>query len=292
MGSRCSPQVRFPDAANKKAVTKYNRECALSVRAKLKNCFLLLAILASSNLFNINMAYPKDKKEYRIGIDGTYPPFSHRNLDGEYLGFDIDIANALCQAMKIKCTLVKYEWNNLLAAVRGKKVDFVIASVDITRPRRELVDFSAPYLQTPSAIVVGKDSILSGLDIEDLRDAQFGVLKSSPHGEYIRTHRPDTHIKLYENEADYFVDLANRKLDGIVGNPILLNDWLKTSDGKNCCRLLGTLPHDDQINGEGFGIAVEKNSDKLLKRINKALKSIRKSGKYAKIMRTHLPFLK
>ncbi len=264
----------------------------MSFRLILKIYLLVLAVLASSAIFGTNTTYAKDDKQYLIGVDGTYPPFSHRNLDNEFKGFDIDIANALCLTMKIKCTLVGFEWSNLLAAVRGKKVDFVIASVDITGPRRRLVDFSVPYLRIPSAIVVQKDSILSGLDIEDLRDAQLGVLKSSPHAEYIRTHRPDAHIKLYENKADYFVDLVNRKLDGIAGNPILLNDWLQTSDGKNCCRLLGTLPHDHQINGEGFGIAVEKNSDKLLKQINKALKSINKSGKYAKIMRTHLPFLK
>ncbi len=264
----------------------------MSFRLILRIYLLALAVLAFPNMFSANTAYAKDDKEYLIGVDGTYPPFSHRNLDNEFIGFDIDIVDALCQTMKIKCTLVGYEWSNILAAVRGKKVDFAVASIDITGPRRKLVDYSDPYLQIPSAIVVQKDSILSGLDIEDLRNAQLGVLKSSPHGEYIRTHRPDTHTKLYENEAGYFVDLANRKLDGIVGNPVLLNDWLQTADGKNCCRMLGTLPHDDQINGEGFGIAVRKNSDKLLKQINKALKSIKKSGKYAKIVRTHLPFLK
>ena len=254
--------------------------------------FCMLVLSAGSFLAAISTATAQDKNEYRVGIDGTYPPFSHKTIDEEFVGFDIDITRAICKTLKVKCELVSFKWSNLLAALRGKKIDFVVATLAITNARKELVDFSNPYIQIPSAIVVRKNSILSGIDVEDLRDAQLGVLKSSPHGEYIRVHRPKTHIKLYDSQVEYYIDLTNRQLDGIVGNPILLDDWLQTADGKACCRMLGTLPHDSQINGEGFAIAVEKNSGQLLKQINKALETIAQSGQLAKIQRTHLPFRK
>ncbi len=254
--------------------------------------FCILVLFAGSNLVTTPSATAQDKKEYSVGVDGTYPPFSHKTIDEKFVGFDIDIARTICASLKVKCKLASFKWSNLLAALRGKKVDFVVATIAITNARKELVNFSDPYIQIPSAIIVRNNSILSGIEVEDLRDAQFGVLKSSPHGEYIRVHRPKTHIKLYNSQAEYYVDLTNRQLDGIVGNPILLDAWLQTADGKACCRMLGTLPHDNQINGEGFAIAVEKKSEKLLKQINKALKTISRSGQLAKIQRTHLPFLK
>ncbi|MCP4184279.1 MAG: transporter substrate-binding domain-containing protein [Hyphomicrobiales bacterium] len=264
---------------------------SLNVRFRLL-LFCILVLFAGSTLAGIFSAAAQEKKEYNIGVDGTYPPFSHKTIDDRYVGFDIDIAHAICKTLSIKCNLASFKWSNLLAAVRGKKVDFVIATIAITDARRELVDFSDPYIQIPSAIIVRNNSIFSGIEVEDLRDAQFGVLKSSPHGEYIRAHRPETHIKLYDSQAEYYVDLTNRQLDGIVGNPILLDAWLQTADGKACCRMLGTLPHDNQINGEGFAIAVEKKSKELLKQINKALNTITQSGQIDKIQRTHLPFLK
>jgi len=263
----------------------------LSIRFEV----LLLYILILFGTFAAP-AFPsasaQDKKQYRIGIDGTYPPFSHRTINGEYIGFDIDIAEAICDTLNAECELVSFKWSNLLAAVRGKKVDLVVAAIAITEARRELVDFSAPYIKIPSAVIVRNNSILSGVEIEDLQDAQFGVLKSSPHGEYIRVHRPKTHIKLYDTQSEYYVDLTNRQLDGVVGNPVLLDAWLQTADGKACCRMLGTLPHDNQINGEGFAIAVEKESQQLLQQINQALQKMTQSGELEKIQRTHLPFLK
>lgn len=254
--------------------------------------FCILVLFAGSNLAGVLQATAQDKTEYRVGIDGTYPPFSHKTIDDEFVGLDIDITHAICKTLKVKCKLVSFKWSNLLAAVRGNKVDFVVATIAITNARRELVNFSDPYIQIPSAIIVRNNSILSGIEVDDLRDAQFGVLKSSPHGEYIRTHRSKTHIKLYDSSAEYYVDLTNRQLDGIVGNPILLDAWLQSADGKVCCRMLGTLPHDSQINGEGFAIAVEKKSEQLLEQINEALTTITRSGQLAKIQRTHLPFLK
>jgi len=254
--------------------------------------FCTLLLFASPNLNGNFTVSAQGTKEYRVGVDGTYPPFSHKRIDDNFVGFDIDIAQAICKSLKIKCRFVAYKWSNLLAAVRGGKVDFVIAAIEITPARGELVEFSNPYIKISGAIIVRKDSILSGITVEDLRDAQIGVLKSSPHGEYIRVHRPETHVKHYKNQAEYFVDLTNRQLDGIAGNPVVLDAWLQTADGKSCCRMLGTLPFDPQINGQGMAVAVQKDAKKLLNQINKALESIRKSRQMAKIIRTHLPFLK
>jgi len=238
------------------------------------------------------VATAKDGKKLHIGVDGTYPPFSHTNLDGEISGLDIDVAKAVCKIIKVDCTLEKFKWDNLSAALRAKKIDMVIATMRENPENRKLVEFSMSYLQIPSAIIVRNDSILSGIDVEDLKDKQIGVLKSSPHGEYIRTHRPATVLKLYENEKEYFDDLINKQLDGVIGNPIILDDWLQTKDGLRCCRMLDTLPHDPQINGEGFAVAVAKDNDRLMKRLDKALKSMRASGELAEIIRAHLPYLR
>lgn len=237
-------------------------------------------------------AMSQEFKQLRIGVDGTYPPFSHRNIEGVFSGFDIDIAAAVCEKLNSKCTLHQFSRDNLVPALRGGKIDMIVATMQVNDATQSLVLLTQPYLQIPAMILVRKDSILSGIEKQDLQDAQLGALKSSSHAEYLRTNYPATHIHLFEKQSDYFLKLANRQLDGIIGDPVLLNNWLETPDGKNCCRILGLLPHEAPINGEGFAIAVHLKQKKLQNALNKTLKSIVKSGNIAKIRRRHLPFLK
>ena len=243
-------------------------------------------------LANITQLYAQNNKPILVGVDGKYPPFSNVDIDGVLIGLDIELSMAICKKIKRTCNFVRYPWEDQLTALRAKKVDIVVAAVEINDQRRKLVDFSNPYLQIPSMIAVRKDTILLGVKNEDLQGAVLGVINSSTHALYAKTHLIQAKTKSYEQESDYFLDLANGQLDGIVGNAIIIDEWLTTPEGNNCCKMLGSLPYDNQINGEGFGIGVRKGEEKLLLKINGALRKLRESGKLKKIIHRNLPFLK
>lgn len=253
--------------------------------------FRFLTISLVSMLLLPIVSQAQEFKNLRVGVDGTYPPFSHRNIDGVYSGIDIEIANALCKKIKSECTFQQFSWDNLVPALRGKKVDLVVASMQPNAANSKLVAFSKTYLKKSSIIIVQKDSILSSVEIDDLQDAQFGVLSSSSHGEYLRTHLKRSHINRYNKREEYLADLVNHQLDGVVGDPVLLDLWLKTEEGSQCCRVLGTLAHDPDINGIGSSIAVRSGDEKLLNAVNKALDKLEQSGETSSIIQSYLPYL-
>ncbi len=257
----------------------------------MKPSSLVLAFVTC--LFMVGQAAAQSGAVLRVGVDGAYPPFSHQRLDGTIAGFDIDITDALCRTMRTECELVAARWDNLIPALRGGKVDAVVASISISDERRELVDFSDPYYVMPSAIAVRQDTLISGTAPEDLAGSRLGAVTSTVHATYGEALLPDAEIALYDDAEDYRTDLANGRIDGVIDNPLILTRWIDgglAGDGGNCCKLLGTLAPDPAINGEGVAIAVRKGEDGLRQRINEALAKIIADGTHAAIAEAYFAF--
>ena len=81
-------------------------------------------------------------KTIRIATEGAYPPFNYTNADGSLSGFDVDVANALCEQMQANCEIVAQDWDGIIPGLLAQKYDAVIAGMSITAERQEKVDFS------------------------------------------------------------------------------------------------------------------------------------------------------
>ncbi len=217
-----------------------------------------------------------------IGTEGAYPPFNNLEADGSLTGFDIDIAKALCDEMKTECTFVTQDWDGIIPALQAKKFDAIIASMSITPERKEKVDFTSKYYNTPPAVAVLKDSPLTEATEESLAGKIIGAQSSTTHSNYAEAHMSKSELKLYPTTEEYKLDLVNGRVDAVVDDVIVLSEWLKSEDGA-CCKILATLPIDPVINGDGAGIAVRKGDDALREKLTAAILAIRANGKYKEI---------
>ena len=248
-----------------------------------------IALATSAMVLALGAAQAQEKV-VKIGTEGAYPPFNNLTSDGKLVGFDIDIAQALCDEMKVKCEFIAQHWDGIIPALQAGKFDAIVASMSITPERKEKVDFSNKYYNTPSALAVPKDSTVKGVAKADLAGKSVGVQSSTTHFNYASKTYTDSTVKPYPTAQEYQLDLANGRLDAVEDDIVVLSQWLATPDGA-CCKLLGQpSPQPPEIFGEGAGIAVRKGDTELKDKLNAAIKAIRANGKYKEINAKYFKF--
>lgn len=248
-----------------------------------------LIVIAAIAAALVVPAAAQDKMKLRIGTEGAYPPFNSTTANGELVGFDVDIAKALCEKMDAECTFVAQDWDGIIPALLANKYDAIIASMSITPERAEVVAFSNKYYNTPPAIAVPKDSSLTEATPEALSDIIMGAQSSTTHANYAAAKFPDTQLRRYGSPDEYKLDLESGRIDAAIDDVVVLSDWIDSPDGE-CCKILTTLKVDPEINGVGAGVAVRQDEEELVAKLNEAIAAIRADGTYKQINDKYFAF--
>src|SRR5690606_21010266 len=90
----------------------------------------------------------------KIGIAAEpYPPFASPDASGNWVGWEVEIAKALCEQAGLQCEITPVAWDGIIPALTTKKIDAITASMSITDERKQTIDFSDKYYNTPTSII-------------------------------------------------------------------------------------------------------------------------------------------
>lgn len=213
-----------------------------------------------------------------IATEGAYPPFNEKNAAGELVGFDVDIAKALCGEMKIECEIVAQDWDGIIPGLVNNKYDAIVASMSITDERKESIDFTGPYYSSYISIIAKKDS---GLTQETALTETIGAQRSTVSSSWAEDKagsRGD--IKLYDTQTAAYADLLAGRIDAIVSDLLPAMIWVKENP---TYELIGEkIDINDKI-----GIGIRKGEDDLKKKFDDAIAAIREDGTYQKISESY-----
>ena len=225
----------------------------------------------------------------RFLTEDDYPPFHFALPDGTLSGFDVDLARAICEDLKITCTIQARRFDTLTAALNDDQGDALIAAIRIDPQTRATLDFTAPYYTTPARFASLTSLAAEPAIPESLRGKIVGVEAKSAHEAYLQTFFPDTIRKPYESQKLLREALFKGDIDTIFGDGIALSSWLDGPEGQNCCRFRGGPFIDTRFFGEGVGIAVKKGNTPLRQTLDYALAELASRGTYTDLYLKYFP---
>ena len=247
---------------------------------KIKNK-LLSTFVAASLAISAGSAMAAEK--IRFATEGAWAPFNFIDETGKPQGFDVDIADALCEKLQAECEMVTQDWDGLIPGLKVRKFDAIIASMSITEERQRVVDFTDPYYSGGLRFVAAKDKSFDTA-VESLKGKTIGAQRATVGGIYLEDKLSDVvNVKLYDTNDSVYLDLKSGRLDGALSDELPTYEWLKNEPGY-------------EYKGEAFnkndkiGIAVRKNDQELRDKLNRALQAIVADGTYAKINAKYFPF--
>ena len=217
-----------------------------------------------------------------------YAPYTSKDASGKWVGWEIDLMNALCAQMNEKCQLVEVSWDGIIPALTSKQIDVIWSSMSITDERKKTIDFSNMYYNTPSNLIGQKDGDTS-IAPDHLKGKLLGVQLSTTHERYAQKFFAPAGavVKTYSTQDEANNDLAAGRLDYIQADSTALDAFLKTDQGKQCCELKGTVPDDAETLGFGVGAGVRKEDTALKEKINAAIAELTKQQKFTEITKNY-----
>ncbi len=228
---------------------------------------LLTALLAGS-------AFAAQAKDITFAMEPSYPPFELTNEKGEIIGFDVDVANAICKEIQATCHFKSQAFDALIPSLKAKRFDAAISAIDITEARAKQVSFSDPYYDSSASFIgmKGKADLAAAKNV--------GVQNGTTYQQYVVAEAKQYTPKSYASLQDAILDLKNGRIDVIFGDTAVLADMLtKQAD----LAFVGDKVDNKKYFGNGLGIAVNKGSKELLADLNKGLAAIKANGEYQKI---------
>ncbi|MBW5813630.1 arginine ABC transporter substrate-binding protein [Yersinia kristensenii] len=233
---------------------------------------LLLATILSGMVFSATAA-----ETIRFAASATYPPFESIGANNEIVGFDMDLAKALCKQMEANCTFTNQAFDSLIPALKFKRYDAVISGMDITQERSKQVAFTQPYYANSAIVIAPKGKFTA---FADLKGKKIGMENGTTHQKYLQDKHPEIQTVAYDSYQNAIIDLKNGRIDGVFGDTAVVNEWLKTNPN---LAAVGEHVTDPQYFGTGLGIAVRPDNTALLEKLNKAIDAVKADGTYKAI---------
>ena len=220
----------------------------------------------------------KEGDEFVVGFDQDFPPMGFVGDDGEYTGFDLELAEEVCNRLGWKFRPEPIAWDSKDALIEQGDIDCIWNGFTING-REEDYTWSEPYLNNKQVFVVREDSGIESID--DLAGKKIGVQETTTGDIYASDDFGEDNVIRYANGAVAVEALKAGKVDCVIIDNEPAKAYVAANEG---LKILETSYAD-----EDYAIAVSKDNPELKDAIDAALKELIADGSLQKIVDKYIP---
>jgi glutamine transport system substrate-binding protein len=208
-----------------------------------------------------------------VATDTAFVPFEFKEGD-KYVGFDIDMWDAIAKEIGVTYTLQPMDFNGIIPALQTKQVDVALAGITIKEERQKVIDFSDGYYDSGFMLMVPADSDIKGA--EDLKGKILAVKTGTSATDYAKEHFTETELRQFPNVDNAYLELQTGRVDAAMHDTPNVLYYVATAGGGKV-KAVG-----EQMMAHQYGIGFPKGSE-LVEKVNAALANMKKDGRYNEI---------
>jgi polar amino acid transport system substrate-binding protein len=225
----------------------------------------------------------------RFLTDNDFPPFNYLDDDNSLIGFNVEIARALCLELAAACDIQARPWDQLLPTLRRGETDAVIASHAVTPKLLSEFAVTDRYYHTPARFAARRGGPARVFTPEGLEGAKISVAKGTAQEAYLRAFFTLSAIQSFENVELARDAVVTGAADALFDDGIALVFWLNGTASKACCEFKGGAFAEPKYFGDGIGITVQKADVQLQGLLNAGLKRLRDTGRFDELVMRYFP---
>ena len=221
-----------------------------------------------------------DENTIVVGLDDAFAPMGFRDSEGNLVGFDIDLANAVGEELGMTVEFKPIEWDAKEMELDAKTIDCVWNGMSVTPERKENMSLSDKYLNNKIVLMAIKDSDIEVTSADQLKDLRIGTQSDSSALEMLKANEAynsfAANISEYDKYDTAIMDLKAGRIDVIAIDQVL-GEYTNNNLGgemKECKYTLG----DDY-----YVIGFAKDNTDLRNKVNDAVKTLVDNGKAGEI---------
>tara|TARA_R110002020_G_scaffold178334_4_gene371323 strand:+ start:4595 stop:5392 length:798 start_codon:yes stop_codon:yes gene_type:complete len=211
----------------------------------------------------------------RFLTTADFPPFNFRDSGGELIGFNVDLAKAICQEVNVACTIQAWPWAQAADALSDNQGDALIAGLEISPANGELFDFSATYMALPGRFVT-RQADMAAFDPDKLAGRTVAVRRGSVHETFMQRYLPAVSLQVFDTELEGLEALKAEDVEVFFGDGMRAAFWI--NDNLECCGFAGGAYFRPALFGEGLAIALPAGHDGVRHAIDWALVRLKDNG--------------
>lgn len=224
-----------------------------------------------------DLAYVKEKGTLVVGIT-EFEPMDYKDENGEWIGFDADMAKAFAESLGVTAEFQVIDWDNKILELEGKTIDCVWNGMTLTDEVTSSMECTNAYLNNAQVVVVPADVADQYQDEESLKDLSFAVeAGSAGEAEVSALGLSYTPVS---SQADALMEVASKSSDAAVIDSLMAGAMIGEGTG------YADLTYTIGLNSEEYGVGFRKGSD-LAAALNDYFTTSLEDGSMEKVAETY-----